>query len=898
MNETCLPPTVLIRVIRGCLCGLAVDGTEEHGSDLEIQIRIQVSAMTPARLTPLLPLVLFALSGFVRAEETIPFARVAPIFRERCHGCHGPAKSKGDLRLDKLNPDLVQGSDGDRWREVLDRLSFGDMPPETEPPLAVEQRELLIQWLQQERKRASLAKNPATHFRRLTRREYERTMQDLLGLPIDFGNRLPEDGRSKDGFRNNGEMLRMSPLQYETYLQIAQEALAEAIVSGPAPEVHRYRLAPGEKANSIKVTSLPKPETRPGESFVYDAQAGKPFRIWNMSTANKDYDGLLPPSAIRRYSEAAIQLPQHCFAIGFHRAFRKGEMLIRVRAARFVPPPSPIPRRDPPSPEAQETPAKPASNRPPALTVALGCTNFHGVELKSVAEPRVVDHADFRTYEFRVRMESMPVPNTGAPADKNAAVLAVWNSVRAIKDEQPPPRLKIEWVELESPYLETWPPATHANILFPPDGTPDEPTYARAVVQRFAARAFRRPLEKHELDRLMTFWSAARRDAESLEASLRDTLCLVLTSPQFLGLPATRSSTGSTAPADRQRLDDHELAARLSYFLWSSLPDEPLQSLAAGRQLRDPAVLAGQTRRMIQDPRAWQFIEQFTEQWLELDRLQRVTVNRERYPGFDEQLAESMRLETVHFFGEVLRSDVSAFRLLDADFTCVNETLAAHYGIVGVVGPQFRRVPLDPALHRGGVLTHASVLTGNSDGVDGHPIKRGIWLLKNLLDETPPPPPPNVPELNRNDPKVRGLTIPQTLAQHRDSAACSGCHRKIDPWGLAFEEYDAVGHWQRDGLGAELRKRRTRHPIEAATELPNGTKVDGLQELRAELLRSKSDEFRRAVLRKVLAYALGRSLTLADQEAADTLVPALKARQDRLAAVIELVVASEPFQSK
>jgi len=314
--------------------------------------------------------------------------------------------------------------------------------------------------------------------------------------------------------------------------------------------------------------------------------------------------------------------------------------------------------------------------------------------------------------------------------------------------------------------------------------------------------------------------------------------------------------------------------------------------------MRDARVLSAQVRRMIQDPRAWAFIEQFAEQWLELDRLQRVTVHKNSYPGFDDQLAAAMRLETIHFFGEVLRGDLSIIQFLASDFTCVNETLATHYGLAGVKGPQFRKVKLEGAHQRGGVLTHASILTGLSDGKDGHPIKRGMWVLKNLLDEPPPPPPPSVPELDRNHPDVKKLTIPQALALHRKSTSCMGCHQKIDPWGIAFEEYDAVGNWQREGVGATLRKRRTSQPIDAKAELPTGVKVDGMRELRAELLRSKSDSFRRALLRKVMAYALGRSLTLSDVGAADALVQALRTREDRLSALIELIVASEPFQSK
>lgn len=812
-----------------------------------------------------------------RAGEIVPYTRVAPLFEKNCFGCHGPTKTKGKLRIDKLNPDFVKGNDGDHWRDVLDRLNFGDMPPAEAPALKKEDRELMTAWLDQERRRAALAKNQTTHFRRLTRREYERTLQDLLGLPIEFGNRLPEDGRSKEGFRNDGDALRMSPLQYETYLQIADEALAEAIVSGPAPAVHRYRLSVGEKYADFAVRALPRPEGRQGESFEYETTKGKAFRIFNMSAPNKEkdkeWDGTLAPSAIRRFGEAAVQMPERVLAFGFHQAFRKGETRIKVRAARVEP--------------AMGADAA----RLPSLTVAVGSTNFHGVELKVLGEPIVIAHTDYRTYEFRVRMENVSVPNTGPLNDKNSAVVAAWNSARAVRDEKLPPRLKIEWIEFESPYFETWPPATHTNILFARGDMP-EAAYAREVVRRFAARAYRGPIAPTELDRLMNYWTKARASSEALEDSLRDTLGVLLTSPRFLGLPASRTGGG------KERLTDHELAARLSYFLWSTMPDATLARLADERKLRDPTVLAVQVRRMIQDPRAWMFIEQYAEQWLDLDRLQRVTVNKNSYPGFEDPLAAAMRLETIHFFGEVLRGDLSIFQFLASDFTCVNDTLAAHYGIAGITGPQFRKVKLDEAHHRGGLLTHASILTGNSDGKDGHPIKRGVWLLKNLFDETPPPPPPNVPELDRANPMVKNLTIPQALAVHRNSTACMGCHRKIDPWGIAFEEYDALGNWQRDGTGAALRKRRTNHPIDANAELPTGVRIEGMRELQAELVRSKSDDFRRAMLRKVMAYALGRSLTLGDVEAADALVPALRKRDDRLPALIELIAASEPFQSK
>jgi mono/diheme cytochrome c family protein len=811
------------------------------------------------------------------ADESIPFANVAPLFQKHCHTCHGPEKAEAKLRIDKLNPDFVKGNDGDHWRDVLDRLNFGDMPPAKAPPLKKEDRDLMTGWLTQEHRRAALAKNQAAHFRRLTRREYERTMQDLLGLPIEFASRLPEDGRSKDGFRNDGDALRMSPLQYELYLQIADDALAEAIVSGPIPAVHRYRLEAKKPA-----VVLPKPADRPGESYNYAAK-GQGFTIGDECSSGKDQPlGTLLPAAPRPHGEAALARPEFRYGFRLHHPFRRGEALIRVRAARGELKPG-------------EPKAGMESSRPPQLGLGLGCTNLHGVELKNVGDPVVIDHAEFRTYEFRVRHENFPLPNPGPFTDRNCSVLLVWNAAPKLsrqEKETNPPTLKIDWVEFESPYLEVWPPASHTKILFTNTGL-SEPDYAREVVRRFASRAYREPVGKAELDRLMRFWATARKETDSLESSLRETLSLVLTSSRFLALPASRSGASG-----KERLTDHELAVRLSYLLWSTMPDETLVRLADQKKLSDAKVLPEQVRRMIQDPKAWMFIEQFAEQWLELDRLQRVTVHKDSYPDFDDRLAAAMRLETIHFFGEVLRGDLSIFEFLASDFTYVNDRLALHYGIAGVSGPGFRKVKLEGSRQRGGVLTHAGILTGLSDGRDGHPIKRGMWVLKNLLDEPPPPPPPNVPELDRNNPDIKKLTIPQALALHRKSTACVGCHQKIDPWGIAFEEYDALGNWQRDGVGATLRKRRTSQPIDARGELPTGVKVDGMRDLRAELLRSKSDSFRRALLRKVMAYALGRSLTLEDVGVADGLVPALRTREDQLSALIELIVASEPFQSK
>src|SRR5262245_16911241 len=586
--------------------------------------------------------------AFLQADESVPFSRVEPPFRTHCYACHGVEKPKGELRIDKLDPDVANGSDLDHWLDVIDRLAFGDMPPEAAPALKMEDRELMMAWIAQGRRQSGLLEHKVPIFRRLTRREYERTMQDLLGLPIEFGTRLPEDGKSKSGFRNDGDVLRMSPLQYETFLQIADEALSAAIMSGPPPIVHRYRI----NVHEFRVEPMPQPASRPGESFDYESQ---PFEISIMPPlpppgGGRDFKpppspyppNVLPPSKIVRFNEAAVRPPKSSIALRMHQAFRSGETVVKIRAARI-------------ESETREPEAGAGSSRVPILTVAMGSSNFHGVELKTIGEPTAIEHTDLRTYEIRLRMENVSVPNPGPLKNKNATILAAWNSAQVIDGESQPPLLKIESIEFESPFFETWPPKTHTDILFANDGL-DEKAYAREVLRRFATRAYRGPLVAAELDQLMNYWARSRENTDSLEASLRETLSVVLSSPRFLGLPVSRLR-GAKA-----ELTDYELASRLSYFLWSTMPDEKLLQLAGEGKLHERSALSAQVRRMIQDRRAWSFIEQFTEQWLELVRLQRVVVSTDSYPGFDEQLAAAMRLETIHFFGEVLRGDMSIFR--------------------------------------------------------------------------------------------------------------------------------------------------------------------------------------------------------------------------------------------
>ncbi len=372
----------------------------------------------------------------------------------------------------------------------------------------------------------------------------------------------------------------------------------------------------------------------------------------------------------------------------------------------------------------------------------------------------------------------------------------------------------------------------------------------------------------------------------SFEETILETLVAVLVSPPFLYI-----TEPGTADEGVRELDDFEVASRLSYFLWSSMPDEELLRLAGEGRLRDPAVLRKQVDRLLASPRSSEFVENFSDQWLELHALDRTAVNKQVFGSLVVGLEDRMRRETHAFFGELLHEDLSALNVLDSDFTVIDPVMAEHYGIDGVGGYGFRRVPLPEGSRRGGVLTQASILTGQSNGTDSHPIKRGSWLLRRLLDDPPPPPPPNVPELDVEDPKLSGLSLKEQLALHREHEACNGCHRKLDPWGVAFEHFDTLGKY-RD------RVRRGNTPVDAKAELPDGTVVDGLDELKTYLLERRREAFVRSLTGRMLAYALGRSLSFTDDERIDAIAAEFAADDHRLRTLVKTIVTDESFLTK
>ncbi len=347
--------------------------------------------------------------------------------------------------------------------------------------------------------------------------------------------------------------------------------------------------------------------------------------------------------------------------------------------------------------------------------------------------------------------------------------------------------LVIKAVEFEARVEPEWPPPHHKKILFASPDSGDEARYSRQVIAAFLERAYRRPVEKAELDRFTALFQKIRPRVETFEQAMRETLALVLVSPGFLYLVQPRDPKLA-----RARLTDFEWATRLSYFLWNSMPDAELLRLAKEGRLKDAAVRKQQVERLLRDGRVWRFIETFTDQWWNLALLDKVAINPEFHPSFDNDLKADMRRETQLFFNEFVKNDLSLLKLIDADFTFVNNRLADHYGIrhgkgTGVhLGSAFERVPLKPEHKRGsGLLTQGSILVLNSDGVESHPIKRAVWVRNALFDDPPPEPPADVPELNiENRGKGSALTLKQRIEQHRSNPTCYHCHSRVDPWGL------------------------------------------------------------------------------------------------------------------
>ncbi|MFM7056579.1 MAG: DUF1592 domain-containing protein [Planctomycetota bacterium] len=829
--------------------------------------------------------------------------KIAPLLQRSCVPCHGPDQVEGNIRIDTLNPDLLHGPDTAWWLEISSVTARSEMPPPDAEPLADADRAIIVEWLSEQLRAASEVQR-ATHsssaFRRLTRYELNYALQDLLGQPFSFTRDLPPEPFSKDGFQNSAELLQMSASQLEVCRESFLKALQRTTVRGDRPPLLywgcsmqaasadewarldkqqqqlREQHASDPAALETALTEFQQQHSRRhGGAYYLDPVSGLTEGIqWGYGGAQYAWPpqstlpspppiggrtAIVPPGR-RLTVELGDQLPD------------AGPLLIRVRAARM--------------PASTTASATPANTAPPELQLEFGWQASNdsqaSMRISHISHPVTADAVQPAWLEWRVPLDEIEPRNLVRGINRMGETPSPSELIRIVNSSDSPEPVQIDYVEVTAPAWETWPPTSHTTLL-QTSATADEQTAAREILDRFLRRAWRCRIEPQQLDRKLLLFNTIRPRARDFQEAILDVLATVLASPRFLYL----GQVSENSPDGR--LDAHQLATRLSLFLWCSIPDEALLKLADSGQLLQPEVLRQTVRRMLADPRSARLPPEFVRQWLGLQLLGFLKVDRRAHSRFDESLHEAMQAEPVAFFQEVLQTNASVLDLLHADYAMVNQRLARHYGLPDVPGSQFRRVSLPPELHRGGLLTQAGLLAMNSDGLDSHPLKRGIWLLERILNDPPPPPPPAVPRIDLADPEILKLSLKQRLENHRSQPACFSCHARIDPWGIAFEQFDAVGSWRTAVRG---------QPVDATAELWNKTTLSGAEGLKIYLLEYRQDQFITALTSRLAAYGLGRPLRFSDAAQIEQIARQLRAEGDGLATLIELLASSDLFQNR
>ena len=513
-------------------------------------------------------------------------------------------------------------------------------------------------------------------------------------------------------------------------------------------------------------------------------------------------------------------------------------------------------------------------DRPPRLAVKLNDEQVFSVDVSESKEAA-------RSHEFTLHLKQGERKITLADANYIPVDTPASNTATPEVDKRRP-ILLVEFLEVRGPVDL---PSTHTRLVTcQPNGERSSVECARKILGDFAFRAFRRPVSDEEIERYVGLVRFAQQQGDSFERGIQLAMQAILSSPHFLF--RVELDPDPSDPDAIRTLNDFELATRLSYFLWNSMPDDELFKLAREGTLHETDILLSQARRMLLDSKASALVENFAGQWLQLRDVARVTPDAELFSSFDAALRAAMLRETQEFFAAVIREDRGVLDFIDADYTFVNERLARHYGISGVRGDEFRRVSLQGSSRRG-ILTHASILTLTSNPTRTSPVKRGKWILENILGTPPPPPPAAVPELEEGKAAMLKGSLRERMEQHRANPMCAGCHSRMDPLGFAFENFDAVGAWRDfDGNFA----------VDASGVLPGGVKFDGSPGLIAILKDSRREQFCRCFAEKMLTYALGRGLESYDRCAVDKIVEAMESNDYKFSSMVAAIIESDPFR--
>jgi hypothetical protein len=789
-----------------------------------------------------------------------------------CQECHGPEKQKGDRRFDTLALRVEKADTLIDLQDIIDQLNLGEMPPDKakKHPEADEVKAIVARLTQivAEGHAQLSSTGGETVLRRLNRREYINTIGDLFGmnmLMFDPTTKFPRDQQVLH-MDTIGDTLRTSGYLLAQYVDAADQIVEKAFAQMERPREQTWRftddfrqqneLRQHREANAFKYMALYETTTSVAHEGAYgpllNFAKGVPVDGW--------YE-------LRVRAEAKFRKNDYdpkFFGTDLSMPFRLGIVAGNIKAGPLHQP-QPI---EPPL--APETLLK---DEPEWYTFR--------VWLDEGFTPRFT----FPNGMLSVRQayaRVMRTYNKLFPEDQRKATGIVQHRHAVLKYGQVP-QIRIHEVEIRGPLGETWPSAGVQAIL---GGKPFTAGRTREILQAFADRAYRRPARADEIDRLMAVVETRRKLGKSDFEAMKDGLKAVLCSPAFLYMVEP-----DAAALKERALPAHALAARLSYFLWSTTPDAELRLAADSGELLKPDVLTAQLRRMLASPRAEAFVNGFTDAWLNLRSLGDMAPDRGEFQQYYSQnLQPAMKRETQLFTKDLIDRNDSVLRFIDANYTFANRELARLYGIVDAVPPEkgheFQRIAF-ASPQRGGLLGQGSVLTVSANGVETSPVTRGVWVLENILGTPPAPPPDNVPPI---DPDIRGAkSMRDILAKHRDNPSCYECHRKIDPLGFALENFDPIGAWRGTyEKGA---------PIDASGELPNGQRFNDVADLKRVLVERK-EQFARMLTERLLTYACGRRVEALDRPVVDRVLAATKKDDYRFRDLIEQVVLSQAFRSK
>ncbi|EJL32843.1 Protein of unknown function (DUF1587/DUF1592/DUF1595/DUF1588/DUF1585) [Novosphingobium sp. AP12] len=769
-----------------------------------------------------------AQAGMTRPQQA---AFVEPMLGEYCSRCHNDIDKVADLSVEDLKADdLRTGRNADAWEKILRRVAAGEMPPHGKTQPAPEMRAAFVGWLDTSRA-GYLAANPdpgRATIRRLNRVEYANAVRDLLSLDVDFSRELPADN-SGFGFDNISDVLSVSPTLMERYVAVAGKVGRMATGLTSRREIVTTWQVP--KDGSVKNSGVPAWNERAGANLPLASRGGYAQRYYARHDGTYEIAAWLNSNSNNETDRMAedkvsLRVPMkagsHLVALSFRRTLAPSE---KVQVLRNDLDKVPVPL-----------------DAPKLLPLDVW---VDGKLARTLSVPSYRMHARYAQQTF--------------PRDILQVDVAGPFDAKGVPDT----------------------PSRRAVFLCAPRKASEEDACASRIVTALARRAWRRPVGSFDIAPLMRIY-AEERKASDFEHGVEAALEAILVSPEFLFV-VERDPQGAM-PGSVARVSDLELATRLSLFLWSSIPDDRLLTLAEQGKLAQPAVMNAEIARMLADPRARALTTNFAGQWLYLRNLDQQRPDIEVFPQFDTRLKSAMATETEMFFADVLRANRPVLDFISADYTFLNQRLAEHYGIPGVSGPAFRRVSLDPAWHRGGLLGQASILTVTSYGNHTSVVKRGKWILDNMLAAAPPPPPPDIPAL-KTEHDGRQLTARQQLELHRINPTCAACHVKMDPLGFSLENFDAVGAWRTVDAGQS---------IDAMATLPDGAKFEGITGLQ-RVLMDRRDEFTRAFTERLMTYALARGLNANDMPAVRAISADAAADQYRIQTIVHGIATSPAF---